>query len=185
MQSNQMILVSIFLIYAVVVWIATDLTLKKRPPAKYGVMRFGRWMVMLAWACLGFACLSVIHYMNYPSGNNLFGMVGLVLGCGWGFLYLFSTKMVFTEKYFESTSWVTFADVHLWKDLLCIEYDRGGSGGGSYRSASYTLEFSDKDVSIHPSMENIDQLFELLEQKGYELPSEYKKSRGQIEDVCR
>lgn len=132
-------------------------------------LRFGSFLIVLAWACLGFSILafSAFFYDNdvWEKRSEFFAVLGLVVGFGLGAVYCFGEYFKvhgsFNDKGIKfSTPW-TGKKEESWNDLLSITFNSSANW--------YVLTFkSGSKIRLSSLLSGHGRVLELLHEKGHD-----------------
>jgi hypothetical protein len=150
--------------------ICSYISAKVRGSAGQGTLRWGAWLVVLGFCCLAFVALAFaalfIDANVWEDGGELFAVVGLIVGFGFGAAYCFAeyflTRGTYDDKGVDFYTPWTGRKVELWSDL-----------GGVERNAQmswYVLTFrSGNKIRISTMLSGHGGMLAMLEQKGLAL----------------
>ena len=152
--------------------ICSYISAKARGAAEQGTLRYGSWLVVLGWCCLGFAAFAVWALFNdldvWQRRSELFSVIGIIVGFGAAAAYCFA-EYFFTRGTYDdegidfSTPW-TGRKTESWNDLIAVELNTTANW--------YLLTFrSGKKVRISTMLSGHGGVLSLLEAKARALDS--------------
>jgi hypothetical protein len=150
--------------------ICAYISAKVRGSAEHGTLRFGAWLVVLAWCCLALAALAAsalfIDANVWQDRGELIAVVGLIVGFGAGAGYCFAEYFLTRGTYDDNgidfhTPW-TGRKTERWGDLAGVELNA--------QSSWYVLTFrSGNKIRISSLLGGNGRLMSLLEGRGFAL----------------
>jgi hypothetical protein len=143
---------------------------KVRGSAEQGTLRYGSWLVVLAWCCLAFVALAAWALFNdldvWEERSELFSVIGIIVGFGAGAAYCFAEYFLTRGTYDEQgidfcTPW-TGRKAESWNDLGAVEFNANASW--------YVLTFrSGSKIRISSLLSGHGGVWSVLEARGFPL----------------
>jgi hypothetical protein len=153
--------------------ICAYISVKVRGAAAPGTLRYGSWLVVLAWCCLAFVALagSALLFDNdvWEERSELLSVVGLIVGFGLAAAYCFGEYFLTRGTYDDDgidfhTPW-TGRKTERWSDLRSVELNSQASW--------YVLTFlSGRKVRISSLLSGHGAVLSLIHTKGFLLDGE-------------
>jgi hypothetical protein len=150
--------------------IVTYISTKARAQAQRGSLRYGAWLVVLAWCCAAFVAVAVWALYNdldvWQDRGELFAVVGIIVGFGSGAAYCFAEYFGTHGTYDDDgidfhTPWSGWKRER-WRDLGAVEFNAQASW--------YVLTFrSGQKVRISSLLGGHGGVLVVLEQRGFPL----------------
>jgi hypothetical protein len=150
--------------------ICAYISAKVRGSAEHGTLRFGSWLVVLAWCCLALAALAASAFFIdadvWHDRGELLAVIGLIVGFGSGAGYCFAEYFLTRGSYDDCgidfyTPW-TGRKTERWSDLAAV--------GFSAQSNWYVLTFRNgKVIRLSSLLGGHGPLLNLLEGRGFPL----------------
>lgn len=150
------------------VLICSYISAKVRGSAEQGTLRWGAWLVVLAFCCLAFAALAFsalfVDANVWEDGGELFAVIGLIVGFGSGAGYCFAeyflTRGVFDDKKIDFYTPWTGRKTERWSDLCGAELNA--------QMSWYVLTFrSGNKIRISSLLGGHGGVLSLLEDRGF------------------
>ena len=148
--------------------ICAYISAKVRGSAQQGTLRFGSWLVVLAWCCAAFVALAAsalfVDANVWEDRGELLAVVGLIVGFGLGAAYCFAEYFFTRGRYDDEgidfrTPW-TERKTERWSDLRDAEFN--------HQSSWYVLRFrSGNKIRISSLLSGHGGVLTLLENKGF------------------
>ena len=150
--------------------ICAYISAKVRGSAEQGTLRYGAWLVVLAWCCLAFVALAAsalfIDRNVWVDRGELLAVLGLIVGFGLGAGYCFAEYFLTRGTYDDQridfyTPW-TGRKTERWSDLSGVELNA--------QSNWYVLTFpSGKKIRLSILLSGHGGVLSLLEDRGFPL----------------
>jgi hypothetical protein len=148
--------------------ICAYISAKVRGSAEQGTLRFGAWLVVLAWCCAAFVALAAsalfVDANVWEDRGELLAVVGLIVGFGLGAAYCFAEYFLTRGRYDDEgidfrTPW-TGRKSERWSDLRDVQFNP--------QSSWYVLTFrSGNRIRISSLLSGHGALLTLLEGRGF------------------
>lgn len=115
--------------------ICAYISAKVRGSAEQGTLRYGSWLVVLAWCCLAFAGLAVWALFNdrdvWERRSELFSVIGIIIGFGSGagycFAEYFGTRGAYDRRGITFYTPWTGRKQESWDDLSALDFNTQAS----------------------------------------------------------
>jgi hypothetical protein len=152
------------------VWICTYISAKVRGSPHQGTLRFGTWLVVLAWCCLSFVALAAsalfIDRDVWSDRGELLAVLGLMVGFGLGAGYCFAeyflTRGTYDGKGIDFYTPWTGRKTERWSDLSGVDFNA--------QSNWYVLTFrSGSKIRLSSMLGGHGGVLSLLEERGFPL----------------
>jgi hypothetical protein len=147
--------------------ICTYIRARVRGSAEQGTLRYGSWLVVLAWCCLAFAGIAVWALFNdldvRERRSELFSVIGIIVGFGVGAAYCFAEYFLTRGTYDDKgiafcTPW-TGRKTESWNELTGVEFNAQASW--------YVLTFrSGNKIRISSLLSGHGGVLSMLEERG-------------------
>ena len=150
--------------------ICAYISAKVRGSAEQGTLRYGAWLVVLAWCCLAFVALAgsalFIDRDVWVDRGELLAVLGLIVGFGSGAAYCFAeyflTRGTYDDKGIEFRTPWTGHKSERWSDLSGAEFNA--------QSSWYVLTFrSGNKIRISSLLGGHGGVLSLIEDRGFSL----------------
>jgi len=150
--------------------ISTYISARVRGSADPGGLRYGSWLVVLAWCCLAFVGLAVWALFYdldvWEKRSELFSVIGLIVGFGGGagycFAEYFGTRGTYDDQRIDFYTPWTGRKTESWNELNGVEFNAQASW--------YVLTFrSGNKVRISSLLSGHGGVLSLLEKRGFPL----------------
>ena len=148
--------------------ICAYISAKVRGSAEQGTLRYGSWLVALAWCCVAFVALAAsalfVDANVWEDRGELLAVVGLIVGFGLGAAYCFAEYFFTRGRYDDEeidfcTPW-TGRKAERWSDLRDARFNP--------QSSWYVLTFrSGNKIRISSLLSGHGPLLTLLESRGF------------------
>jgi hypothetical protein len=148
--------------------ICAYISAKVRGSAEQGTLRYGAWLIVLAWCCLAFVALAAsalfIDRDVWVDRGELFAVLGLIVGFGAGAGYCFAeyflTRGTYDDKGIDFYTPWTGRKTERWSDLSGAVFNA--------QSSWYVLTFrSGKKVRLSSMLSGHGGVLSLLEDRGF------------------
>jgi hypothetical protein len=150
--------------------ICAYISAKVRGSAQQGTLRYGAWLVVLAWCCLAFVALAAsalfIDRDVWVDRGELLAVIGLIVGFGSGAGYCFAEYFLTRGTYDGSgidfyTPW-TGRKTERWSDLRGVVFNA--------QSSWYVLTFrSGNRIRLSSMLGGHGGVLSLIEDRGFPL----------------
>jgi len=115
--------------------ICTYISAKVRGAAEPGALRYGAWLVVLAWCCLAFVALAVWALFYdvdvWEKRSELFSVIGLIVGfgCGAGYCFAeyFGTRGTYDDEGIDFRTPWTGRKRERWNDFAELAFNAQAS----------------------------------------------------------
>jgi hypothetical protein len=147
--------------------ICSYISAKVRGSAQQGTLRWGAWLVVLGFCCLAFVALAFsalfVDANVWEDGGELFAVIGLIVGFGFGAGYCFAeyflTRGIYDDKGIDFYTPWTGRKTELWSALCGVELND--------QMSWYVLTFrSGNKIRISTMLSGHGGMLAVLEQKG-------------------
>ncbi|MEX1666470.1 hypothetical protein [Zhongshania arctica] len=148
--------------------LCTYISKRVRTSQSVGKLKFGSFLVILAWCCLAFVGIAVWAFFNnadaWEKPSELYSIIGLFVGFGFASVYCFGEYFKVSGNFdtngIDFTSPWTGRKVESWENLESIKFNSQANW--------YVLYFkSGKKIRLSSLLSGHGEVLEMLESKGF------------------